>query len=262
MWRASLTPEGPATTRIALEATDVAAGAWGPGARWALDHLDALIGEGDALEGFQPADPLIRELHRRHPGLRIPRTDAVLESLVPTILEQKVQGNEARAAYRRMVYVLGEPAPGPAGLRLPPSPERLARTPYWVLHRFGIERRRADCIRSAAMHAARLEEATTMSPAAAQRRLTALPGLGEWTAAEVAVLALGDADAVSVGDYHLPHLVSWNLAREPRGSDARMLELLEPYRGHRARVLRLLSISGNWAPRFGARLPVRRIESI
>jgi 3-methyladenine DNA glycosylase/8-oxoguanine DNA glycosylase len=76
----------------------------------------------------------------------------------------------------------------------------------------------------------------------------------------VALVALGDADAVSVGDYHLPHLTSWALAGEARGSDERMLELLEPYRGHRGRVLRLLTVSGLVVPRFGPRLPLRQIE--
>ncbi len=88
-----------------------------------------------------------------------------------------------------------------------------------------------------------------------------MPGIGPWTAAEVGVRALGDADAVSVGDFHLPNLVAYALAGEPRGNDARMLELLEPYRGQRARVMRLLELSGIRPPRYGPRLAPRRIES-
>ena len=95
----------------------------------------------------------------------------------------------------------------------------------------------------------------------AYRRLTLLPGLGPWTAAEVAVRALGDRDALSVGDYHVPNLVSWALAGEPRGTDARMLELLEPYRPHRARVVRLLEAAGIRSPRYGPRMAPRRIAS-
>ncbi len=101
-----------------------------------------------------------------------------------------------------------------------------------------------------------------MSTADAFARLTALPGVGPWTAAEVARVALGDTDAVSVGDYHLPHQVAWALAGEPRADDDRMLELLEPYRGHRARVVRLIEAAGILAPRHGPRRPLRAITSL
>ena len=74
------------------------------------------------------------------------------------------------------------------------------------------------------------------------------------------MLDLGDSDAVSVGDYHLPNLVSWALAGEPRGNDDRMLELLEPYRGHRGRVVRLLEKGIGHAPRYGPRLALREIH--
>ena len=71
----------------------------------------------------------------------------------------------------------------------------------------------------------------------------------------------GDDDAVAVGDYHLPNLVAWNLAGEPRGDDARMLALLEPFRGQRGRVLRLLAMGGARPPAHGPRrriLPMHR----
>jgi 3-methyladenine DNA glycosylase/8-oxoguanine DNA glycosylase len=99
-----------------------------------------------------------------------------------------------------------------------------------------------------------------MSYAEAYARLMAVPGIGPWTAAEVGVRALGDPDAVSVGDFHLPNLVAFALAGEPRANDARMLELLEPYRGQRARVIRLLELSAIRPPRYGPRLSPRRLE--
>ena len=97
---------------------------------------------------------------------------------------------------------------------------------------------------------------------AAYRRLRALPGIGPWTAAEVAMRALGDPDAVSVGDFHLPNLVAFALAGEARGDDARMLDLLEPYRGHRGRVIRLLEASGLRPPVRGPHLQLRSIAAI
>jgi 3-methyladenine DNA glycosylase/8-oxoguanine DNA glycosylase len=262
IWRATRTPAGPGTERLWLDGDVLRVEAWGPGAEWLCENAPALIGELDDDTGFEPRQPLLVELWRRHRGVRIPRTGAVLEAAVPTILEQKVIGLQARHAYRRLLLELGEPAPGPVPIRLPPTPASLAATPYWQFHKWGVEQRRAQIIANAARHASRLEEAVGMAPADAQRRLAALPGMGAWTAAEIAVVALGDADAVSVGDYHLPHLVSWALAGEPRGSDARMLELLEPYRGHRARAVLLLELAGIAAPRRGPRMAFSRIAEI
>jgi 3-methyladenine DNA glycosylase/8-oxoguanine DNA glycosylase len=215
-----------------------------------------LIGCRDDLTGFDPGRGIVRELHRRMPGLRITRSGEVLEALVPSILEQKIAGKLARASYRHLVLALGERAPGPAGLRLPPSAERLAAMRYQDFHRFGIEMRRANVIRHAAASPWVIRRALQASPAEAHRILRSLPGIGAWTAAEVAIVALGDADAVSVGDYHLPHQVAWVLTCEPRADDARMLELLAPFAGHRGRVLRLIGASGIQAPRFGPRQPL------
>ncbi len=256
VWRATRTPEGPATIHLARNSSGVRVRAWGPGAAWAVNQAPDLLGARDDDSGFVPAHPLIAELHRRYRGLRMTRTAAVFEAVVPTILEQKVPGIQARRSYRMLVQTLGEAAPGPPGLLVPPSPRRLATTPDWAFHRLGVERRRAEVILRAAAAAARLEEAVVMPPAEARRRLSALPGLGPWSVAEVARVALGDADAVSIGDFHLPHLVCWALSGVARGDDARMLELLDPYRDHRGRVQRLLEISGISAPRFGPRLPL------
>jgi len=260
-WRATRTPLGPATERLWLgPAAELRVEAWGPGAAWLVERAPALVGEGDDDAEFSPAHPLLRDLRRRHPGLRLCRTEAVFEAAMGTILEQRVTGAEAWRGWRALLWDLGEPAPGPlSGLRLPPEPARVAGTRYPTFHRCGVERGRAETVRLAAAHAARLEEALDLPLDAARARLRALPGMGHWTAAEVALVALGDPDAVSVGDYHLPHVVSWALAGERRGSDERMLELLEPYRGQRARVLRLLLAAGIMPPRRGPRLPLRDV---
>jgi 3-methyladenine DNA glycosylase/8-oxoguanine DNA glycosylase len=220
--------------------------------------LQRLLGATDGARGR--ADGVLRDLAGRLPGLRIPKSRAVVEILVPVILAQKVTGLEAKRSYRELMAALGEPAPGPGaalGLLVPPPAPVLADTPSWAWHRFGVERKRADTIRVVGRAHRRLEEAAGLPLVDARRRLMALPGVGAWTAAEVAIVALGDPDAVSVGDYHLPNQVAWALAGEPRGDDGRMLELLEPYRGHRGRVLRLIVAGGVVAPRYGPRLTVR-----
>jgi 3-methyladenine DNA glycosylase/8-oxoguanine DNA glycosylase len=257
-WRASLTPDGPATVHL-LQSPDggVDVEAWGPGAPWAAAHAAALCGQDDDDAGFVPRHPFLSQVHKRNPGVRLPKTSAVFEALVPAVLGQKVTGIESRQSYARLVGALGDPAPGPARLTVPPAPRVLARTPYWTFHKFGIERRRAEAIIGAARSASRLEETISMDMAAAYQRLQAFPGIGPWTAALVAAAALGDPDAVPVGDYNLPHSVGFALEGTPRSTDERMLELLEPYRGHRARVIRLITLAGISAPRFGPRLPLR-----
>lgn len=261
-WRATRTPFGPATTHLIPVDDGIDAEAWGTGAVWALEAAPELLGARDSLDGFDPAPGIVRDLHRRMPGLRIPRSRAVFETLVPTILEQKVPGPEAFGTYRNLVRTFGEAAPGPHGLRLPPEPDVLARTPYPAFHPLGIERRRAETLRAAASRAVRLEETVEMPLSQAYRRIQAFPGVGQWSAARVAMVALGDPDAVPMGDYHFPHMVAWAFTGRPRGSDEQMLELLQPYAGHRGRVLRLLLAAGVSAPRFGPRMSLRSIAGI
>jgi 3-methyladenine DNA glycosylase/8-oxoguanine DNA glycosylase len=263
-WWATRTPTGIATVGVAmLGPRRIRAEAWGPGSDQAVARVPGLFGPGtDDLAGAD--DPRIAALARRRPGVRILRTGAVLESLIPAILEQKVTGTEAHRTWHGLVRRHGEPAPGPPelGLRVMPAPAILAAMPYWAYHPLGVERRRAELIRALARDATRLEALVDAPLEMAYARLRAIPGIGPWTAAEIGVRALGDVDAVSVGDFHLPHLVAYALAGEPRATDARMLELLEPYRGRRALVVRLLELSGIAAPRYGPRLAPRRIEGI
>jgi 3-methyladenine DNA glycosylase/8-oxoguanine DNA glycosylase len=256
-WRATRTPEGPGTLHLRTLEDGLQARAWGAGRQWLLDRAARLVGADDDPRRFTPTHPIVAELHRRMPGLRIPRTERVAEALVPSVLEQKVTGIEARRSWVALARRYGERAPGPADLLLPPEADRLAELPYHAFHPLGIERRRADTIRRACRVARRLEEACVMDSAAAARRLQAVPGIGPWTAAEVALVALGDRDAVSVGDYHLPHQVAWALAGEERGDDARMLELLEPFRGHRGVVVRLIAAAGLGPPRRAPRARLR-----
>jgi 3-methyladenine DNA glycosylase/8-oxoguanine DNA glycosylase len=237
--------------------------AWGAGAEQAIAGVADLLGGRDDPTGFDPVHPLLRETATRHPGLRIPRTGRVLESLVPTVLEQKVTGKEARAAWRWLIRRYAEPAPGPApaGMRVPPPADVWRRIPSWDWHRAGVDPRRAQTVMRAAQVAGRLEETVGMAPADAERRLRAVPGIGVWTAAEVAQRALGDGDAVSFGDYHLPAFVGWALLGRPVDDDG-MAEVLEPYRPHRYRAIRLLECSGFAMPRFGPRLTIQDHRAI
>ena len=262
IWRATRSPLGPATVRIVVGRGEYQVQAWGPGRTWALQSLPRLLGSDDRPDEFDPPRGLLRDLHLQLAGLRFGRTDAVLESLLPAIIEQKVTGAEARRAYHGLVRRFGEPAPGPGGLFVPPSPDVLRRLPYYAFHPFGLEARRAVTILRSAERASWLEGSSLLPLEEARVRLLSVPGVGPWTAAETARAAFGDPDAVSVGDFHLPELVCWALAGEPAGDDARMLDLLEPFRGQRGRVQRLLEASGLRPPRRGPRMAPRSIAAM
>lgn len=253
------TPDGDATLAVHHLGDRFDVEAWGDGSDWALETAPGMLGCLDDRAGFDPVDPVVRRLHREGDGLRLPRTGRVLDALIPTVLSQRVTGFEAKRSYRQLVERWGRPAPGPGGLLLPPPPEAIAELGYYELHVIGVEKHRADALQRVCAHAARLERVGLTAPQDLRGRLEAIPGVGPWTSAGVARVALGDADAVSVGDFHLKHLVSWALAAEPRGTDDRMLELLEPYVGHRGRVCTLLESSGLSAPKYG---PRQRIQPI
>lgn len=259
IWRTSLMRTGPVTAALRAAADTVDCEAWGEGATEFLDRLPALVGAHDDVRGFCPADPILAEAHRRVPHLRLCSTGRVLESLIPAIIEQRVSGMDAWTAWRRLVTLFGAPAPGPApaGMRVPPSAGVWRRVPSWEFHRANVDPGRARTIVGCAQRADALER---LDAATARRALLSLPGVGEWTAAETLQRAFGDADALSVGDYHLANTVGWTLLGH-RIDDAAMLELLEPVRPHRHRAVRLLAASGLACnPRFGARqeIPVLR----
>lgn len=271
-WLALRRPAGPVTIHLRQGPDHIAGEAWGPGAdgfeAWIGPLLGLTAGSRATADLRDAAHPLVADLARRLPGIRIPATHAVLDVLIPAILEQKVTGSEARHAWYGLIRAYGEPAPRPddgravPALRLRPAATMLAGLPYYRYHPFGVEQRRAALIRRIAARADWFEAIVGSPLPDAHARLRSVPGIGPWTAAEVAVRALGDQDAVSVGDFHLPNLVAWALAREPRGTDERMLELLAPYAGRRALVMRLLEASGLRAPRYGPRLVPRRIDGI
>ncbi|MEV0609281.1 DNA-3-methyladenine glycosylase 2 family protein [Polymorphospora rubra] len=258
-WWTARTPDGPGTLALRGGGGELVAEGFGPGANRVVDRADAVAGLRDDLTGFAEVaatHPVVEQLARTHRGRRLPATGQVFPRLLRAVLEQKVTGKEAYRAYAATVRRFGTPAPGPvANLWIPPEPATIAAQPYWVFHPFGVEQRRADTLRRAAAAADRLERCADSAEATA--RLTSIAGIGPWTAAEVVRIAYGDADAVSVGDFHIPNTVAWALAGEPRGDDARMLALLAPFAGHRGRVCALLDAAGLHAPRFGPRMPLR-----
>ena len=255
------TPAGPVTLAVTpLDAGGlVDADAWGGGADWALEHLPVLLGAADDTSGFRPRHAVVAELHRQRPHWRLARTASVWDALVPVVVEQKVTGAEATTGIRALLARYGSPAPGPGadlGLRTFPPPRTLALIPSWEWLAMQVDPARSRTLVAAARVADTLERMLPAEPGRADARLRSLPGVGVWTSAEVRARALGDADAVSFGDYNVARDVGWALTGEPV-DDAGLADLLEPYRPHRLRVQRLVGMARLAPPRRGPRLAPR-----
>jgi 3-methyladenine DNA glycosylase/8-oxoguanine DNA glycosylase len=265
IWKTTLMTSGPVTARItASTRTTVDCEAWGSGATEFIERLPAWLGAEDDATGFAPTEPIVAAAFRLVPQLRLGRTERVLEALVPAVLEQRVAGKDAFRAWRLLVTKYGAPAPGPAParMRVPPPSDVWRRIPSWEFHLANVDPGRARTVVGCAQRAASVERLTARPPEQARTALRSLPGVGEWTAAEVAQRAWGDADAISVGDYHLSNMIGSTLLGH-RIDDPEMIELLEPLRPHRQRAVRLLEVSGLARnPRFGARQAIPDLRAL
>ena len=257
-WRVATTPQGPVTLYLRRRAGEVESTAWGPGAEWMTAQVPALLGDGDDWSALDlSAVPVLARTLRELPGLRIPRTGLVWESLAPAVLEQKVVGLDAWQSYRQLIRRFGSPAPGPApeGMRLLPTAEQWRVVPSWEFHRAGVDPQRAATAMRAARVAPALERTVALGRGGPEvrRRLQSVPGIGPWTTAETVQRAHGDPDMVSVGDFHLAHVVG-TVFTGRRTDDAGMLELLAPWEGQRHRVVRVIEFCGITKERFGPRM--------
>lgn len=252
-------PSGAVSTTLER---DIVVDAWGPGAitwiesapNWCGAADDWTVFEGSAAYHLLPER--LRLARRRHPGLRLPATGAVIDRAVIAIIEQRVTAMEAIRAYRYLVRLAGERAPGPApaGMYVPPTAEQWRRIPSWQWHRAGVDPQRSATVMRTMQRASALERLGALDdPARVRAKLQTLNGIGVWTAAEITQCTHGDPDGISVRDYHLADYVCWFFDGAP-GSDDRMEQLLEPWRGHRQRVVRLIKASGHRKPSFGPRL--------
>ncbi|MGH3353955.1 MAG: DNA-3-methyladenine glycosylase family protein [Nocardioides sp.] len=258
-WRAIRTPQGPATLRLRQDGAEVESEAWGAGAEWVLEQVPGLLGAEDRPEEFRTDDALLASLLERFEVPRFGRTGLVMEALVPSIIEQKVTSTEAFRGFGSLVRRFGEPAPGPGadhGLRLQPAPEALRGIPSWDWLRLPVDPARSKAVLQAARVASAVERTAGLPGDEVERRLTSIPGVGEWTVAEVRQRALGDPDAVSFGDYHIAKDVGWALTNKP-WTDDQLREYLESFRPHRARVVALIYRGAGRRPRRGPRMAPR-----
>lgn len=247
VWRTIRTPEGPAVARFTQSGAELRCEAWGAGAGHVVARAPWLAGGDDDPAGFEPAHPFLELAHRRHPGMRIAGSGDMLHGLVGAILEQRVEFVAAMASWSRLLARLGDPAPPPApeGMRVFPSGGAWHTIGEGEWRAVGVDLRRAAAIRWVAARERSLQrlvdDARPLEDV--DRALRAVPGVGAWTSAEVRQRVLGDADAVSVGDVHLPRDVGMTLVGRAF-DDAELVAYLERWRGHRYRVTRLVYAAG------------------
>ncbi|MEY2473464.1 MAG: hypothetical protein QOK28_2793 [Actinomycetota bacterium] len=262
VWHAAYYPSGAAALSVWVEGGALRAEAWGDGADDALAAVPNFVGLDDDAAGFDPSGhPLTRDMAARHPGVRLMRTGNLFDALVPTILGQKVTGVQALRSYQTLVRRVGRRAPVPhvsrRPLLMPPTPDDvLTALSGHGATTLAIDVARAAALREVASMAHHLDAIAAKPPADVRVALENIPGVGEWTSNRVTYCALGDADAVWVGDFHLKNIVGFALTGAARTTDDEMLALLERFRPHRARVLRLIELSGVRAPRYGPRATV------
>ena len=255
-FRATHTPEGLGSIHVRGINAEVDIEVSGPGGDWLLRQSDFLLGNHDQPPHIESNHEAVRNAQRRHRDTRLARSGTAYHELIPAVLGQRVTAAEAARQWRQLCLTYGtKDSSHDIELWSPPDPRTLAQLPYYELHRFGIERRRGETLRVVARHFEHISSLhnITGDPCDATSQLTALPGVGAWTAAVAGFVAFGDADAVAVGDFHLKNMVSYALTGRHRGTDEDMLELLEPYRPHRGRVIRWLSLDGWSAPKHGPR---------
>jgi len=259
--RAFHTPVGPVELEVLGGDDSVVARAWGDGAQWALDRLPQLLGVDDGTEDFVTDHPLVARLQRQHAGVRHAHAGDVLGLAVQTVFGQLVTGKEAGRAWGGLARAHGARSPGPHQLLMAPPGDVIARLPRPELVRLGALGKMADTIGRLVRQRSRIDELAWSDLGALAELLSSLRGVGPWTVGMLQMRGLGDPDGVPVGDYHMPNTVAWVLERTPRSDDARMLELLAPFAPFRGRVIRLFEAAGLGAPKYGARQPIRNLDT-
>jgi 3-methyladenine DNA glycosylase/8-oxoguanine DNA glycosylase len=207
-----------------------------------LKETLAGLAQDDLYTSFATEDLGIWRLHRSLPGLRLFRFPWLYDMTCSAILQQRIRTVDAMRDWRRITKRWGSQAP--LGLMAFPKAEVLAMIPAFELRAMDIDLQRAQTLLRFARESQFVPLKAHLDFAGLRQRLLRVVGIGPWTTETVLGYGAGDADAAIPGDLHLPRVVCYALAGEFHGTDERMMELLEPFSGHRFRIIRLLYASG------------------
>ena len=244
--KCATTPRGDATFvawRTTPERVEVAI--YGPGSSWMAERARRFLGLDDPCD-FVATHPRLAPLREALRAVRLVQALSLSQLHAAVILQQRVTFQAAARAWRDMCARVAKPAPGPLSLWMAPSAADWITLGQPEARALDIDVKRWKALRAAAAVAGEVDRcADREAPGAALAEITArLRGTGPWTVGLLAGLGLGDADAVVVGDLHLPGDVSALFTDQPIADDSRMLELLEPFRPHRFRIVRAMIAGG------------------
>jgi len=151
----------------------------------------------DGFASFATADPVLAGMVETLRGLRPPLAPDPFEALVGSITAQQVSLQAAFAIRARLIRRFGVPH---ANAWAFPTRERLAEAAPEELRELGFSGRKAEYVVSLARAPLDLESLGALPDEEVKLALTALPGLGEWTADWFLARHLARPDAWPAGD--------------------------------------------------------------
>lgn len=215
--------EHPVVVRVAQTARDrVLFGAQAPSrtaAAWGIERMRFALGVDDDLRPFHERfreDPLIGAAVRANPAVRLRRRPEPFEALAWAVTEQLIEFVRAAAIQRRIVLRLGRRC-ARTGLRDLPSAATLAAQAPALLCSLDLAPKRALALRRVAREVATGRvDLHDPDHEAGWRRLRAIPEIGSWTIAVLALLGQGRYDQLPAGDLAYRKLVGRLLTGDPR----------------------------------------------
>lgn len=187
-----------------------------------------------ADEQLRRADPVLRALIDAGGPLRPEertrgRPADPYGALVRSIVGQQLSTKAARTIYERLCALFG------GG---PPSPEQLLAADHEALRAAGLSNAKATYLRDLARHVVdgslELDRLDELSDEEIIAELTAVKGLGRWTAEMFLIFHLERPDVLSGGDLGIRRAIQVEYGLDEMPTPARVMAIGEPWRPHRS----------------------------